>query len=89
MSKMAEAYVEHQMQKQIMDLQDCACTLSYVIDDIRRISRYIDFLVDDISYLNDPNTTLNASDFDITTDVLRIQKLFANFREKYKKDFEL
>ena len=82
---MDESYTE----KQIMDLQDSACVLSYVINDIRRISRYIDFLVDDISYLNDPNTTLNVSDFNLTTDILRIQKLFANFREKYKKEFEL
>lgn len=77
------------LEQQIIDLQDSACVLSYVVDDIRRISRYVDFLVNDISYLNRPDSTLNKNDFDLTFEILRIQSFLNKFRDKYKKDFEL
>lgn len=80
---------EDSLEQQIIDLQDSACVLSHVVDDIRRISRYVDFLVNDISYLNRPDSTLNKNDFDLTFEILRIQSFLNKFRDKYKKDFEL
>jgi hypothetical protein len=80
---------EDYLEQQVIDLQDSACVLSHVIDDIKRISHYIDFLVNDISYLNNPNCTFNKNDFSLSFDILRIQKLFNDFKLKYKKDFDL
>lgn len=80
---------EDSLEQQIIDLQDSACVLSHVVDDIRRISRYVDFLVNDISYLNRPDSTLNKNDFDLTFEILRIQSFLNKFRDKYEGDFTL
>lgn len=76
--------VDHE--QELMGIQ---CVLDHVTHDIMRISRYVDFLVDDVNYINDPSSTLNANDFDLSFDLYRVQKLFANFRDKYKKDLGL